>query len=318
MVTLEICGIPVEFPFQPYDSQLIYMEKVILSLTSKQNAILESPTGTGKTLCLLCATLAWRRQFTKMLQRSKRANGINGSTAAKRPATLAYEGYDNAEEESEGPQVPRIIYSSRTHSQLKQVVQELKNTSYRPNVAVLGSREHLCVHDKVSQLKGTRQNLTSSGTLSPLDTTIKELGIDFPVRLENSHVVDSDQVWVGVVGTGVTGKRLNSSYNFRSTDAYLLELGNTIVNFTRLVPHGLLVFFPSYSILEESVERWQRPAVGESSSSIWNRIVQQKQAFVEPRGRVDFKAVVDEYHEAITDDPKGAVFFAVCRGKVPL
>ncbi|RLN05892.1 hypothetical protein BBJ28_00007593 [Nothophytophthora sp. Chile5] len=475
MVTLEICGIPVEFPFQPYDSQLIYMEKVILSLTSKQNAILESPTGTGKvrsieqllsskTLCLLCATLAWRRQFTKMLQRSKRVNGINGSTAAKRSATLAYEGYDNVKEESESPQVPRIIYSSRTHSQLKQVVQELKNTSYRPSVAVLGSREHLCVHDKVSQLKGTQQNLTygfdefvlllccsaldsqpgeyifeffqqfnvnfetcplvlnmieeiidvanagndsqrasskldamlsflgtifrnkeqhlkvnlavevhyeigiisnvptnaprlfnavrknkaattrvfnywcfhpgvafreictnnihnvilTSGTLSPLDTTIKELGIDFPVRLENSHVVDSDQVWVGVVGTGVTGKRLNSSYNFRSTDAYLLELGNTIVNFTRLVPHGLLVFFPSYSILEESVERWQRPAVGESSSSIWNRIVQQKQAFVEPRGRVDFKAVVDEYHEAITDNPKGAVFFAVCRGKVRL
>lgn len=158
--------------------------------------------------------------------------------------------------------------------------------------------------------------LHNSGTLSPLETTIKELGIEFPVRLENSHVIDANQVWVGVVGTGVTGKRLNSSYNFRSTDEYLLELGNTIVNFTRLVPSGLLVFFPSYTILEDSIARWQRPTQGDASSSIWDRIVQQKKVFVEPRARLDFKEVVDEYHETIRTNTNGAVFFAVCRGKV--
>jgi regulator of telomere elongation helicase 1 len=156
----------------------------------------------------------------------------------------------------------------------------------------------------------------SSGTLSPLETTIKELGIEFPVRLENNHVIDANQVWVGVVGTGVTGKRLNSSYNFRSTDEYLVELGNTIVNFARLVPSGLLVFFPSFSILEESIARWQRPTAGDSSASIWDRIVQQKQVYVEPRARLDFKEVVDEYHETIKTNTNGAVFFAVCRGKV--
>ena len=61
MPTYDIAGCPVDFPFEAYSVQLVYMEKVVLALEQGSNALLESPTGTGKTLCLLCAALGWRR-----------------------------------------------------------------------------------------------------------------------------------------------------------------------------------------------------------------------------------------------------------------
>ncbi len=60
MPKLQIEGIEVDFPFEPYACQRDYMERVIQALNKGENAMLESPTGTGKTLCLLCASLAWR------------------------------------------------------------------------------------------------------------------------------------------------------------------------------------------------------------------------------------------------------------------
>uniref|UniRef100_H3GYU6 Helicase ATP-binding domain-containing protein n=1 Tax=Phytophthora ramorum TaxID=164328 RepID=H3GYU6_PHYRM len=101
-------------------------------------------------------------------------------------ASLAYEGY-GSDGESDASQLPRIIYSSRTHSQLKQVVQELKNTSYRPHVAVLGSREHLCVNDKVAKLRGTRQNLACRSTCRDRRCTYK-LGFDSYAKRSKKQV----------------------------------------------------------------------------------------------------------------------------------
>ena len=52
------------------------------------------------------------------------------------------------------PKVPRIYYATRTHSQIAQVVKELKRTAYRPSMVVLGSREHYCINKSVRARRG--------------------------------------------------------------------------------------------------------------------------------------------------------------------
>lgn len=190
-----LSGVQVAFPFPPYPSQIDYMEKVIQALQTGQHALLESPTGTGKTLCLLCSTLAWRQSFIakcqldaslskrqstaqnyldtsvfqglqENLSRAAGNTSINpvtddslqsGDTLTVDQLLRSFGGNDNSNNNSIRP-IPRIIFTSRTHSQLAQAIGQLKKTVYRPRTIILGSREQLCIHPQVSQARGSEQN----------------------------------------------------------------------------------------------------------------------------------------------------------------
>ena len=66
-----ISGVNVLFPFTPYPAQLQLMFKILQSLNKRKNSLLESPTGTGKSLALLCSTLSWQlRLFEKELAKA--------------------------------------------------------------------------------------------------------------------------------------------------------------------------------------------------------------------------------------------------------
>ncbi|GAB5591446.1 hypothetical protein Unana1_06346 [Umbelopsis nana] len=205
---LPIGGIEVQFPFKPYPAQIQMMSKVIEAVSRSQDALIESPTGSGKSLALLCASLAWQKH-----DQMSRANSIANihvlsdgedddiqilskeeakkvwtdetlsvevesatqqefqplrPTRIQRKRQRYIEKLDPRIKESEPepkveplmqskastlvPKATRIYYASRTHKQISQVVAELKNkTPYRPKMTILGSRDQLCIHPKVSR-----------------------------------------------------------------------------------------------------------------------------------------------------------------------
>ncbi|XP_049633062.1 regulator of telomere elongation helicase 1 [Suncus etruscus] len=629
MPQITLRGVTVDFPFQPYPCQEVYMSRLLECLQEKVNGILESPTGTGKTLCLLCATLAWREHLRDAISVRKIAERMNGDPLF--PGAVPSWGC-SATADGDGPasymDIPKIIYASRTHSQLSQVIGELRNTSYRPRVCVLGSREQLCVHpdvrkesnhvqihlcrkkltthscsfyrnteekslekdlttpildiedlvkaggkyklcpyylarnlrqqadiifmpynylldpksrtahnidlkgtviifdeahnveqmceesasfdltphdvasglDAISQVleeqtraaqqgelslafgvdstsaedrrglslgpedvaklkmvllrleaaidaieipednsgvtkpgsfifqlfaeaqittqtkdcildsldqiiqhltgrpgpfiytaglqklgniiqivfssdsaqegpgsvtgfevsqfykvhihtdtnqrktsqhsaswnnpvvrksgkvlsywcfspghsmrelvvRGARTIILTSGTLSPVSSFAQEMQIPFPVCLENSHVIGQHQVWVGIIPRGPDGAQLSSAFEKRFTEECLSSLGKALGNIARVVPHGLLVFFPSYPVLEKSLDFWQ-------AHDFARKLEALKPVFVEPRSKGSFSQVMDAYYaRVIAPESSGATFLAVCRGK---
>ncbi|CAK9178303.1 unnamed protein product [Ilex paraguariensis] len=84
---LHIGGIQVQFPYQPYGSQLAFMGRVISTLDRAErdghcHALLESPTGTGKSLSLLCSALAW--------QQNHRSKKLYANLSHSKPAPEAF------------------------------------------------------------------------------------------------------------------------------------------------------------------------------------------------------------------------------------
>lgn len=155
---LNIEGLPLRFPFKPYPCQIQLMSKVLRALKAKEHGLLESPTGTGKTMSLLCSALAW-------LEALKSSYALKSTNKQVSPDELViHEKPDscceaksckdgNEKEELDVNSIPKIYFASRTHKQLSQVVKELRRSTYNPKFCVLASRSHYCINHRVRQAR---------------------------------------------------------------------------------------------------------------------------------------------------------------------
>ncbi|KAJ8970779.1 hypothetical protein NQ317_003493 [Molorchus minor] len=158
--------------------------------------------------------------------------------------------------------------------------------------------------------KGLRCLILTSGTLAPLRPLISELGLNVQVRLENPHVVKGDQICVKIISSGPDSEILNSNYQNRDNPKYLSSLGRSVLNLCRVIPNGLLIFFPSYPTMAKCEEHWRE-------TGLWGNICQIKPILTEPKDKHAFSNAMTDYYSKIGDPTlKGAIFMGVCRGKL--
>nr|CAD7449326.1 unnamed protein product [Timema bartmani] len=168
--------------------------------------------------------------------------------------------------------------------------------------------------------KNVRCIILTSGTLTPIDTFKSELGTDFPIQLEANHVLSSSQLWVGTVPCGPNSKILNARFKNVNTYEFQDELGQLVLEVCNKVPYGVLVFLPSYKLLDMLVYRWQ-------STQLWDRLQMVKEMLTEPHKGSDLYYTMDYFYQAIRDfeslesleaytGKTGPCLLAVMRGKV--
>ena len=84
----------------------------------------------------------------------------------------------------------------------------------------------------------THSIVLASGTLSPLESFATELGVEFKIRLEAKHVINTKkQLWVGAIGHGGNNRTsLKANYMNTKTTGYKDALGDLFLKSISNVP----------------------------------------------------------------------------------
>jgi len=82
--------------------------------------------------------------------------------------------------------------------------------------------------------------------------------MEFKQKLENPHVISTDQVNISILKRGLGSSEFKFDYQSRDNHEMIDDLSTTIGKISSRVPGGILMFFPSYKLMNETYERWYK------------------------------------------------------------
>ena len=192
------------FPYDPYEIQTQFMDSLYDSLLNCKGGLLESPTGTGKTMSIICASITFLYDKYKFLVQDFTVTPDPKKKICLPPSSALPHIFSLKRNLPPGVGV-KIVYLSRTHSQLDQFTNEVKKTEWGKNNLVsfvrLASRSQLCVNPEVNKDKLTINYNCNQMTKKKNDFEKKELKEKDEVKkphcpfYENSVELKNEIIW---------------------------------------------------------------------------------------------------------------------------
>ena len=160
-----------------------------------------------------------------------------------------------------------------------------------------------------SQILPFKRIVLTGETISPLDMYPQILSFDPVSRVDSTISTNRNNVLPIIVARGTDQTLLTSSIelskNLNATNNY----GRLMTDIVKIIPDGIIGFFPSYSFMYEIIEYW-------SQTDVLKNILEYKTLFIETPDPQKTALLIDNYKRAI-DNGKGGVFFGIVTGFSP-
>ncbi|KAF1835660.1 TFIIH basal transcription factor complex helicase-like protein subunit [Decorospora gaudefroyi] len=150
--------------------------------------------------------------------------------------------------------------------------------------------------------------IVTSGTMSPLDMYPRMLNFNTVVQESFTMTLTRKSFLPMIVDRGNDQTQITSQFEHRNDLQVQRNFGNLLIEFCKLTPDGVVVFFPSYLYMESIISAWQ-------GMEILDTVWKYKLILVETPDAQETALALETFRTACNNG-RGAVLLCVARGKV--
>ena len=111
-------------------------------------------------------------------------------------------------------------------------------------------------------------------------------------------------VWT--LTNGIKSSRIDFSWKNRDNVKIFQEFGETVIDIAKKIPGGILIFFPSFLMINSLMKFWEK-------HSIFSQIRKYKSVFIEANSRGETKRRLESYEFDVNSN-KGSIFIGTSVG----